>query len=166
MMLEKILVITATVLSLAAVIMKKSWHMFALSALANYMMAASFLVLGGAKSGMGVAVVAGIQATLACFYAIKEREFQTSEKIIFLILYIVCSVLNIKNVYDILPLIASIFCMTAIFQKNTQKVRIFNIWNSVTWIGYDFLVGSTAVYSQLLFLSMNIISIRKYRHSA
>ena len=72
--------------------------------------------------------------------------------------------LNIEKIYDILPLIAAMLCMTTLLQKNEQKIRMFNIVNSMTWIIYDFIVGSTAVYSQLLFLFMNFVSLIAYKY--
>jgi len=117
----------------------------------------------GFESGMSITIVAGVQAAIASLYAIKNKDFSIPEKIIFLIAYIVCGVSNIKNIYDILPFIAAMLCMVTLLQKNEQKIRIFNITNSIVWIIYDFIVGSTAFYTQLLFLSINAASLIAYK---
>ena len=163
MMLEKIFAISAMLFSLTAVAMKKNWHIFALSAIANLLTCCSFFVLGGAVNGMIISLVGGIQCITATVYAIKDKSFSLKVKICFFVLYTTCGIMNIKAVYDILPLIASMLCMMALFQKNTQRVRLFNVFNSLTWIAYDSIVGSTAVYSQLLFCVMNLTMMIKYR---
>ena len=162
-MVEKIFVIAATLFSLVAVTMKKNWQIFALSAIANLLTGVSFLVLGNAKSGMSITVIAGVQGAIASFYAIKNKEFSIAEKLIFLVFYVIFGALNIKNIYDVLPFGAAMLCMMTLLQKNEQKIRMLNIINSITWIVYDFIVGSTAFYSQLLFLFMNVASIVAYK---
>lgn len=163
MIVEKIFVIVATIFALVAVTMKKSWQIFALCSIANLLTGISFLVLGNAESGMSIAIIAGVQAAIASLYAIKNKDFSIREKIIFLVAYLICGVSNIKNIYDILPFIAAMLCMVTLLQKNEQKIRIFNITNSIVWIIYDFIVGSTAFYTQLLFLSINAASLIAYK---
>ncbi len=163
MIVEKIFVIAAMVFALAAVAMKKSWQIFALSAIANLLTCSSFFVLGGAVSGMVISLVAGLQCVVATIYATKEKAFPFLWKVVFFVLYTVCGISNIKAVYDALPFVASMLCMCALFQKHPQNVRFLNSMNSVTWIIYNAIVGSTALYTQILFLMMNIVTMITYR---
>ena len=164
MIVEKILVIAAMLFSLAAVAMKKSQQIFILSAIANLLTCSSFFVLGGAFSGMIISLVGGLQCIVAAIYAGKDKAFPLKWKIIFFVLYSACGISNIKAMYDFLPFMASMLCMLAIFQKHPQKIRLLNSMNSATWIVYNYIVGSTALYSQILFLMMNIVTMFLYRN--
>lgn len=164
MIVEKILAIAAMLFALAAVAMKKSWQIFVLSAIANLLTCSSFFVLGGAVSGMAISLVGGLQCIVAAIYAFRDKSFPLSMKFVFFVLYSVCGISNIKEVYDMLPFIASMLCMTAIFQKHPQRIRLFNSLNAATWVAYNYIVGSTALYSQVIFLMMNIITMFTYRN--
>ena len=164
MMLEKIFAIAAMLFALVAVAMKKSWQIFALSAVANLLTCSSFFVLGGAVSGMAISLVGGVQCIVATIYASKGKSFPIYMKIVFFVLYAVFGISNIKAMYDILPFIASMLCMTAIFQKHPQRIRLLNSLNAATWIVYNYIVGSTALYSQIIFFLMNIITMFTYRN--
>ncbi len=163
MLVEKILVIAAMVFALAAVAMKKSWQIFLLSAIANLLTCSSFFVLGGAVSGMAISLVGGLQCVVAAVYAFRDKNFPLFMKIIFFGLYFVFGISNIKEGYDVLPFIASMLCMMAIFQKHPQRIRLLNSFNAATWIVYNYIVGSTALYSQLLFFTMNIVTLFTYK---
>ena len=164
MIVEKILAIAAMLFSLVAVTMKKSWQIFALSAIANLLTCSSFFVLGGADSGMAISLVGGLQCIVATTYAFRDKVFPFQMKIVFFVLYSVFGISNIKEVYDVLPFIASMLCMTAIFQKHPQRIRLLNSLNAATWIAYNYVVGSTALYSQLIFLIMNVVTMFTYRN--
>ena len=163
MLVEKIFVIVAMVFALTAVAMKKSWQMFLLSAISNLLTCSSFLVLGGAMSGMAISLVAGLQCVVATIYATKDKVFPLGWKIAFFVIYTVCGISNIKAVYDVLPFVASMLCMWSLFQKHPQNVRFLNSMNSITWIIYNAIVGSTAFYTQILFLMMNVVTMITYR---
>lgn len=164
MLVEKIFVIVAMVFALAAVAMKKSWQIFALSAISNLLTCSSFFVLGGAISGMAISFVGGLQCIVATVYAFRDKKFPLYMKIVFFALYFVFGISNIKAIYDILPFIASMLCMMAIFQKHPQNIRLLNSFNAATWIVYNYIVGSTALYPQLLFFTMNIVTMVTYKN--
>ena len=162
MMVERVFVIAATAFALLSVTMKKSWQIFVVSAIANLLMCLSYLVLGGAMSGMFISLVGALQCIVAAVYALKDEAFNFKLKIVFFVLYTAFGISNIRAVYDLLPFVASMLCMTALFQKKKKKIRLFNIMNSITWIIYNFIVGSTALYTQILFLIMNTVTMITY----
>lgn len=161
MMIEKVLVTVATILSLSSSAMKKSVQIFVLAATANFLMGISYL-FPGAYSGTAMAFVAALQVTVAAVYSAGGKDFPKKLKPLFFVLYSVCSVMNFKEVYDILPFIAAMFAMASGFQKSPQRIRVFCIANSVVWILYDIIVDAAALYSHSLYLAVNIVSLIWY----
>lgn len=161
MMVEKILVTVATVLSLSASAMKNSVRIFALSAAANLLMGIGYLVLG-AESGTAMAFVAALQGIVATVYSVGGKTFPKKLKPLFFVLYSVCGAMNFNEMYDLIPFAAAMLAMVSGFQKAPQRIRLFCIANSIVWILYDVIVGAAALYSHMLYLAINVISMVWY----
>ena len=153
-----------TVLCIVSVQMKKKWQMLIISSVANFVSALSFIFLAGSiTSAVSVCFVAVLQTAITSYHSYHGKETSKTEKIIFLIMYLLCGIINFKTPLDIMPMICSIIFMTGIFQKDEQKIRIFGVANSSLWIVYDVIVKSTAVYSHIFTITSLLIALYRYR---
>lgn len=162
-LLAQIIGIVVTVMCIVSYQLKRKWQMLFVSFVANFLNVIMFFILNGITSAVMVSLIATAQCSVNAFLAYKEREPSLAQKIIFMILYVVSGTLQYKVLLDILPILASLLFMISVFQKTERKLRVFCAANTVIWIIYDCIVGTTAVFAQIFSLISILVALFRYR---
>ena len=90
---------------------------------------------------------------------------KTGENIVFLLLYVGMGFVGFNRALDLLPIVASVFNMLAVFQKDEQKTRILILFNASIFCLYYIIIGSTSLLAELLAVITTVIALVKYRKS-
>ena len=143
--------------------MKKKWQMLALTALVNILCAVNLVLIGQVGSVILIYAVAVVQTIVALWHLKRNTAVTKAENVIFLLLYVVCGALDLRAFVDVLPIVGAVFHMLATFQPDVQKTRVLLVFNSVTFMAYYFLVGSTSVFSTLVTLTSTLLAMYHYR---
>ena len=73
---------------------------------------------------------------------------------------------RISGTVDLLPIVASVFNMLAVFQKDEQKTRYLVLCNASIFCAYYIIIGSTSLLAELLAVITTVIALVKYRNKA
>ena len=76
---------------------------------------------------------------------------------VFAIVYIIAGLLTVKNISDILPIIAQIVGAVAVWQKNPRIIRYLMLVPRPLWFIYNFIVGSYAGMATEVFIFISVI---------
>jgi hypothetical protein len=162
--IAQILGLIVTLLNIVMYQVKRKWHILAIAALGNFVNAANFFFLGGALSAAIISIVGGVQSVLAAHHAYNAKTASNTEKVIFLCAYLACGIWQYNTYIDLLPALGSLFFMIAAFQKEAQKIRIYQLFNSLLWLSYSLILASTAAFAQMFSLVSIIIGLYRFRH--
>ena len=143
--------------------MKKKWQMLALTAIVNVFCALNLVLIGQVGSVILIYVVAVVQTIVALWHLKKDTSVTKVENILFLALYVVCGALDLRTLVDVIPIVGAVFHMLATFQRDVQKTRVLLLFNSITFMAYYALVGSTSVFSTLITMTSTILAMIRYR---
>ena len=130
---------------------------------ANFCTAMSFLLLDG-LSGAGVCLIAIVHALVMYVYNVKKRKPDLFVTLIFIALYIGCSVLVFKSIFDVFTMFASVCFAISIAQEKSERMRIWSAMSLSSWLTYDVV---TMAYGNLIVhiavLSSGIFAMIRYR---
>lgn len=143
--------------------MKKKWQMLALTALVNIFCAVNLVLIGQVGSVILIYVVAVVQTIVALWHLKRESAVTKAENIIFLLLYVICGALDLRGLIDVIPIVGAVFHMLATFQRDVQKTRVLLLFNSLTFMVYYALVGSTSVFATLITMTSTLLAMYRYR---
>lgn len=165
--------ILATLCCFAMPLFKKKWQMLVILEFGNLFFILNLLLLGAHEgnlflnaSAMIVNGVSFVQGILSYLHVQKQTPVTTAENIIFLILYVGLGALGFNRALDLLPIIASVFNMLAVFQKDEQKTRYLVLINASIFCTYFILIGSTSLFAELMAIISTVIGLIKYRKKA
>ena len=144
--------------------MKQKWQMLALTASVNIFCALNLILIGQVGSVIFIYVVAVVQTLVALWHLRKDTTVTIWEKILFLCLYVCCGALDLRALPDVIPIVGAIFHMLATFQRDVQKTRWLLLFNSLTFMVYYALVGSTSVLSTLVTATSTLLAMYHYGH--
>ena len=114
-------------------------------------------------TAMIVNVVSLVQVLLSYWHVRKGTPVTKPENIAFLLLYVGMGFIGFKQMLDFLPIIASVFNMLAVFQKDEQKTRYLVLFNASIFCAYYIIIGSTSLLAELLAAITTVIALVKYR---
>ena len=143
--------------------MKQKWQMLALTALVNVFCALNLVLIGEVGSVIFIYVVAVVQTLVALWHLKKDTAVTKAENVLFLVLYVFCGALDLRTFLDVIPIVGAVFLMLATFQRDVQKTRVLLVFNSITFMAYYALVGSTSVFSTLVTLTSTLLAMYHYR---
>lgn len=103
--------------------------------------AASYILLGG-LSGCGIYLVALAQTVVCFLFRIKDKKVPVWVAGMFLILYIICSVMTYHSPVDVISALAAITCALSLVQEKPSRYRIFMLLNGILWMIYDVNVSA------------------------
>lgn len=162
-LLAQILGIVVAALCIVAMQVKHKWQMMLISATANLLAGINFLLFVGFSSAFMVSMVAVVQTLTDMFKTLKGKQTKLAEKIIYLVLYLIFSIIGIKNAADWLIVLASLTFCLAVFCKKEQSVRWFMLVNAGVNVTYNLLMQSTNLYSQIISFISIVIALIRYR---
>ena len=165
--------IFATLCCFAMPLFKKKWQMLLVNVGGNLFFILNLLLLGANEgdlflnsTAMIVNLVSLVQILLSYRHVQKDTPVTKAENIIFLLLYVGMGFIGFQRVLDFLPIIASVFNMLAVFQKDEQKTRYLVLFNAAIFCTYYIIIGSTSLLAELMAVITTVIALIKYRKKA
>ena len=151
--IESLFGILAAVVICFAYLSKKKVTMLFLFAAANLFVGVSLLALGRYDST--ILYFLGFAQTGTCaVFALKDRVPPKAVNALFIIAFLSVSsvklIIDYTSPVDILPLLATAAFAVSFAQKDENKIRFVSFFNLIFWAVYFILVGSTAVYTELV----------------
>ena len=166
--------IFATLCCFAMPLFKRKWQMLLVNVAGNLFFILNLLFLGYHETGslfanataMIVNVVSLVQVLISYWHVKQGSPVTTAENIIFLLLYVGMGFIGFHRALDFLPIIASVFNMLAVFQKDEQKTRYLVLCNASIFCAYYIIIGSTSLFAELMAVITTVIALIKYRKKA
>ena len=165
--------IFATLCCFAMPLFKRKWQMLLVNVAGNLFFILNLLLLGlhsgdlfANATAMIVNVVSLVQVLISYWHVQKGTPVTKLENIIFLILYVGLGFVGFNRALDFLPIIASVFNMLAVFQKDEQKTRLLVLCNASIFCSYYIIIGSTSLLAELMAVITPLIGLIKYRKKA
>lgn len=162
--------IFATLCCFAMPLFKKKWQMLLVNVASNLFFILNLLFLGahsgdwfGNATAMIVNLVSLVQVLISYRHVQKGTPVTTAENLVFLALYVGMGFIGFNRALDFLPIIASVFNMLAVFQKDEQKTRILVLCNASIFCTYYIIIGSTSLLAELMAVVTTVIALVKYR---
>ena len=162
--------IFATLCCFAMPLFKKKWQMLLVNVGGNLFFILNLLLLGANEgnlflnsTAMIVNLVSLAQVLLSYRHVQKDTPVTKAENIIFLLLYVGMGFIGFQRALDFLPIIASVFNMLAVFQKDEQKTRYLVLFNASIFCTYYIIIGSTSLLAELMAVVTTVIALIKYR---
>ena len=163
--------IFATLCCFAMPLFKRKWQMLLVNVAGNLFFILNLLFLGYHETGslfanataMIVNVVSLVQVLISYWHVKQGSPVTTAENIIFLLLYVGMGFIGFHRALDFLPIIASVFNMLAVFQKDEQKTRYLVLCNASIFCAYYIILGSTSLLAELMAVITTVIALIKYR---
>ena len=163
----------ATLCCFAMPLFKRKWQMLMINIGGNLFFILNLLLLGANEgnlfansTAMIVNLVSLVQVLLSYWHVQKETPVTKAENIIFLILYVGMGFIGFQRALDFLPIIASVFNMLAVFQKDEQKTRYLVLFNASIFCTYYIIIGSTSLLAELMAVITTVIALIRYRKKA
>lgn len=166
--------IFATLCCFSMPLFKRKWQMLLVNVAGNLFFILNLLFLGYHETGsifanataMIVNVISLVQVLISFWHVKKDIPVTTTENIIFLILYVFMGFIGFHRILDFLPIIASVFNMLAVFQKDEQKTRYLVLCNASIFCAYYIIIGSTSLLAELMAVVTTLVGLIKYRKKA
>ena len=166
--------IFATLCCFAMPLFKRKWQMLMVNIGGNLFFILNLLLLGLHETGdlfanataMIVNVVSLVQVLISYYHVKKGTPVTTVENILFLLLYVGMGFMGYNRILDLLPIVASVFNMLAVFQKDEQKTRYLVLFNASIFCLYYIILRSTSMFAELLAVITTVIALVKYRKKA
>ena len=109
--------------------------------LANALVATSYL-LTGAFNGAASCFVGAAQSIINYFYDKKNKKLPVWLIAVYALAFIVVNLMVLKQLFDLVAMIASLTFIMCVGQKTGRKYRVWTFINTALWITYDLLMGS------------------------
>lgn len=165
--------IFATLCCFAMPLFKKKWQMLLVNVAGNLFFILNLLLLGahtgdwlGNATAMIVNLVSLVQVLISYRHVQKGTPVTKTENLVFLALYVGMGFIGFNRALDFLPIIASVFNMLAVFQKDEQKTRYLVLCNASIFCTYYIIIGSTSLLAELMAVITTVIALIKYRKKA
>lgn len=158
--------ILSTLCCLVMPLMKKKWQMLAFSAVANVAATMNLVFLGEIGSAAIINLVATVQVLISLYHVQKEKPVTKIENVIFFIAYVALGLVGLHKAIDVLPIIGVLIYMFLAFQRDEQKSRVLTLANSLVFLVYYLIIGSTVVFAEIFAALSSIIGLIKYRKKA
>ena len=157
--------IIATVLCFVMPLFSKKKQILFATALVNVFFALNLLLINVIGTGLIMNCVAVAQTVVSFRHLKKETAVTNTENIVFFLLYVGLGALGFRGWMDILPIIAAVFNMLAIFQPDEQKTRLLIFLNAGTYFTYYLLLGAASMFAELLAAVTAVIGMIRYRRN-
>lgn len=105
---------------------------------ANFLIALSYFVqIPMAVNGAVSCMIGAVMSLINYFFDKDEKPVPKWLVVIYAVVITVLNAIVVKNVYDIITIIAGLFFVLSIIQKNGKMFRFYTIINMALWITYD-----------------------------
>lgn len=171
----QLLGIVATIITVAIPVFQRKWQMLAATLAGNLLMAIHFFLIRQIGSAIFLYFVAILQAIVSMYHTVKQTQVRLWEQFLFCTLYSGLGVtgivsapgfvpeMNIANLLELVPVMASAMLTFSIFARREQTTRIFLLINTTLWAVYMAAVGSTGFFAEAFTASTTLFTLWKYR---
>ena len=160
----QVLGILAIAMTILMFQLKNKTHMLFVNIISNAAVAINVLFIKNEfNSGVIICLIAIVQIIVSHIHDKKGTAVPFIEKIIFFVLYIAGGLFGFTGPKEILPIIAAVFYMIAMFQKNPQRIRYILLGNMSAWVIYFISPFSTSIFAQIAGIISSVIGILRYR---
>ena len=128
--------VVMSMFAIASMQFKNLKMVLACQIVSNVLCASTYFLLGG-FSGAGICIVAIIQSVVCFILNYKKIEPPFYVAIIFVCLFVSCSIIYYKSPVDLLSAGAAICFAISMAQKSSSKARIVYLLNPIFWTVYD-----------------------------
>ncbi len=101
----------------------------------------SYILLGG-FSGCGIYLLALTQSIVYYLFRIKQKKVPIFIAIIFICMYLLCSLTSYKGLSDLFSATAALTCALSLIQEKPSRYRVFMLLNGLIWMIYDIKLGA------------------------
>lgn len=154
--------ILATVLCLATPLFRQKSRILAVIALVNGLFALNLILIGQVGTGMIMNCIAIVQTGLSYWHLKRDTAVTKTENVLFFVLYVGLGALGFHGWLDVLPILAAVFNMLAIFQKDAQKTRVLIFLNAGIYFSYYCILGATSMFAELLSAISAVVALIRY----
>lgn len=136
--------ICGLIVSVAAIIsmqLKNIKFILVCQLICNGVGALSYILLGG-FSGCGIYLLALTQSIVYYLFRIKQKRAPIFIAIIFICMYLLCSLTSYKGLCDLFSATAALMCALSLIQEKPSRYRVFMLLNGLIWMIYDINLGA------------------------
>lgn len=150
---QAISILTAAVAVISMQFKSMKWILVGQIA-ANLLTASTYFLLDG-TSGAGLCIIAIVQSVIMFIYNVKKVKPHFAVMILFIALYVGCSVISFSSFIDIFSMLAAVCFVISISQEKSSTSRLFYVFNPLLWMVYDFYVKA---YGNLIMHAVIFVS--------
>jgi len=135
---------------------KTTKHILFMQTIAFFFKTLHYYLLGGI-SGFLTSLISMIRNLI--FYKIKESKLWTT---LFILIYLIIGIITLKDIYTLLPVLATITYTIVINYNNPKYLRYGIFITSLTWLIYNiYIISYSGIIIQIVMIISNIIAIIK-----
>ena len=155
---------------------KRKWQIMLLNAAINLLVASNYLLIGSFGSASVLCLLAIVQSLVSAIHDRRGTRAPLWEIVFFTIGYIVVGLVGIitapgfvwevsaANLLELMPIAGSMLMMAALFAPDPQTVRKFLLANSMIWVTYAILRGSSTFMTNAVSGTASAVALWKYRN--
>ena len=135
---------------------KTTKHILFMQTIAFFFKTLHYYLLGGI-SGFLTSLISMIRNLI--FYKINESKLWTT---LFILIYLIIGIITLKDIYTLLPVLATITYTIVINYNNPKYLRYGIFITSLTWLIYNiYIISYSGIIIQIVMIISNIIAIIK-----
>lgn len=154
---------------------RKKWQIMLLNAAINLLVASNYLLIGSFGSASVLCLLAIVQSVVSAVHDRRGTRSPLWEIILFTVGYVTVGLIGIvttpgfvfelsaANALELMPIAGSMLMMAALFATQPQTIRKFLLANSVIWVTYAILRGSSTFMTNAVSGTASAAALWKYR---
>ncbi|MBQ8238575.1 MAG: YgjV family protein [Oscillospiraceae bacterium] len=154
---------------------KKKWQILMLNAAINLLVASNYILIGRFGSASVLCLLAIVQSVVGAIHDRRGTRPPKWEIVLFTVLYVTVGLLGIvtapafvlefsaANALELMPIAGSMLMMAALFAPEPQTIRKFLLANSLIWVTYAILQGSSTFMTNAVSGMASAAALWKYR---
>jgi len=154
---------------------KKKWQIMLLNAAINLLVASNYLLIGRFGSASVLCLLAIVQSLVSAIHDRRGTRAPAWEIAVFTAAYVTVGLIGIitapgfvwelsaANALELMPIAGSMLMMAALFAPEPQTIRKFLLANSMIWVTYAILRGSSTFMTNAVSGTASAVALWKYR---
>ena len=154
---------------------KKKWQILVMNIIINALVSANYILIGRFGSACLMCGTAVLQSIVTLIHTKRGTTAGVGEIILFSLLYFglgilgivsregFIPVLNLDNLLETMPVIATFMLMAAIFTPREQTTRKLLLVNGIVWTAYGIIRQSSTFMTNLVSATAAAIALVRYR---
>lgn len=169
--LGQIIGIVLSIVSIITAQFPKRWQILLGNLTVNLLTAINLPLVGAGFAASGQCIVAAFHCGYNIYKDKKGTPTTLAEKIIFSFLYpfswgvgfTVSYVNGSASLYDLIPLVASIFFLVSVFMHRENHMRLCQLGTASLDVVYDVVIPNTAIIAHSFTVVSILIAVYRYR---